>query len=249
MIPFIEELSINALPSLQTVVSDGWLLRFSDGYGKRANSVFPLYSSGTDLHAHIDDVEAFYRSRKQDAIFKVTSGECHTALDQALKDRDYLEEAKTHVMTMTLRLESFEMPKLYGLRIETSFNEGWFKGYTAMYPLTEKDTSILRTTLKSIIPKTYFVGIYKDEVMIAAGLGVAERGYVGIYHIYVGDDHRREGLGRKVMHALHAAAYQDGFRSAYLLVVAENQGAIVLYKGLGYQQVYDYWYRIKKLVG
>jgi hypothetical protein len=40
----IEELSMNAWPSIQTVLLDGWILRMSNGYTKRANSVNPLYS-------------------------------------------------------------------------------------------------------------------------------------------------------------------------------------------------------------
>lgn len=41
----IEELSINAWPSMQTMVYDGWQLRFGRGYTKRANSISPFYES------------------------------------------------------------------------------------------------------------------------------------------------------------------------------------------------------------
>jgi len=45
MIQRIEELSMNALPALSTVFLNGWILRFSNGYTRRANSVNPIYPS------------------------------------------------------------------------------------------------------------------------------------------------------------------------------------------------------------
>ena len=40
----IEELSINAFPAILTELYDGWILRYSNGYTYRGNSVNPLYS-------------------------------------------------------------------------------------------------------------------------------------------------------------------------------------------------------------
>ena len=44
MIQEIEELSMNAWPSLQTLLLDGWVLRFAAGYTRRANAVCPLFA-------------------------------------------------------------------------------------------------------------------------------------------------------------------------------------------------------------
>jgi len=52
-IQLYEELSLNAHPSLQTQVYDGWILRYANGYTSRANSINPLYQSTLDLQEKI----------------------------------------------------------------------------------------------------------------------------------------------------------------------------------------------------
>ena len=73
MIRKIEELSMNAWPSLQTKLYDGWVLRFSDGYTRRANSVNPIYESKIVLDEKIDFCEKEYEQRNLPTLFKLTA--------------------------------------------------------------------------------------------------------------------------------------------------------------------------------
>ena len=56
----IEESSLNAWPALRQMLFDGWILRFAEGYTKRANSVNPLYGSSLDVSEKVDICEELY---------------------------------------------------------------------------------------------------------------------------------------------------------------------------------------------
>ena len=49
----IEEAGLNAWPAHQQTLYDGWVLRFADGYTKRANSANSVYRSTLALAGKI----------------------------------------------------------------------------------------------------------------------------------------------------------------------------------------------------
>ena len=87
-IRMFEEMSFNAHPALQTQFYDGWLLRFSNGYSNRANSVNMLYPSSIDLETKIDECERRYTVANLASVFKIIEGE-HTQIDSILERRGY----------------------------------------------------------------------------------------------------------------------------------------------------------------
>lgn len=59
-ITLYEELSMNAHPALRTQLYDGWVLRFSNGYTNRANSVSPIYTSHLPYEEKVVVCESMY---------------------------------------------------------------------------------------------------------------------------------------------------------------------------------------------
>jgi len=102
LIRHLEELSLNALPALETTYLDGWVVRFADGYTKRANSVNPLYTSVTDVEDKMDYCESMYAVRKQPTVYKMTPLAEPRDLDQFLTERGYREEPGASVQLLAL---------------------------------------------------------------------------------------------------------------------------------------------------
>jgi N-acetylglutamate synthase len=66
----VEETCLNAWPALREVLLDGWLLRFSEGLTRRANSANPLRPVS---RADLPTCEALYRRLGLPTIFRVLS--------------------------------------------------------------------------------------------------------------------------------------------------------------------------------
>ena len=97
----IEEIALNAWPAHQQMLCDGWLLRFANGYTKRANSIMPVYPSEQKIAKKIDFGEETYQQRGLPPIFRLTPLADET-LDSLLEERGYRKIDPTRVMTLDL---------------------------------------------------------------------------------------------------------------------------------------------------
>ena len=97
----IEDLSLNAWPSHQIQIYDGWLLRFSYFYTHRTNCVEQIGSSSIPLDTKIAYCEDTYRKWGTPSIFKI-SPLLPAGFDKLLDGRGYVKEHITDVMTLQL---------------------------------------------------------------------------------------------------------------------------------------------------
>jgi len=237
----LEEIANAAMPALETQPYDGWLLRFAQGYTKRANSVHPLHASTLDLETKIAFCETQYARHSQPTIFKVTPASQPTDLDAALAARGYAFASPTLMQTQELT-SAEENGMLSG---DSQLSEAWLTAYQAIDPVKEKYHHILYKSLVLIpYPSWYAALTDQDEKIIAVGLGVQYDEIIGIFNIVVDAPHRARGMGRQIMMILLNWGFQQGARKAYLQVSADNVPALRLYGSLGFRTVYEYWYRI-----
>ena len=99
--------------------------------------------------------------------------------------------------------------------------------------------------LYNIASKKCFAVLLKENQVISCGLGVLEKQYIGLFEIITAKTERRKGFGEELILNLLAWGKQNGAKKAYLQVVMNNEPALNLYSKLGFQEVYQYFYRIK----
>lgn len=243
LIRAIEELSMNAWPALRTVFYDGWVLRFADGYTRRANSVAPLYPSSRDSAEKLPACEALYREMHLPPVFKLAATSQAGTLDQLLDEHGYRAEALTSVQVLDLNRRTNGQPE--GVRSSGTMPEEWLAAASRMSRAGPDRIATHRRILALIVPARRFAWIEADGQVIGCGLGVAQDGYVGIFDIAVDPGRRRQGHAERLMQDLLAWGKQTGAHTAYLQVMLDNHPALRLYEKLGFREAYQYWYRVK----
>jgi GNAT superfamily N-acetyltransferase len=244
MIRTIEELSMNAWPALRSSVCDGWVMRFSNGYTRRANSVHPLYPSSCGLDAMIAEAERLYQEQGLPAIFKLTAESQPRALEAALVERGYEVEAETSVHIADLG----PMGSVAAVDIETSWGSAaeWREAFHGMSRVAPEHQATHERILASIAPLAGFAVVRQDGRIVGCGLGVVQDGWLGVFDVIVDGGARRQGHGERLMRGLMSWGLRMGADKAYLQVMQSNVAAVRLYEGLGFHEAYSYWYRVKR---
>lgn len=243
MIHALEEHSLNAWPSLQTMFYDGWVLRFSDGYTRRANSINPLYVSRMDIREKIQACETIYRGRGLPVVFKMTAASEPQDLDSVLAHGGYQADAYTSVQTCDLR--GAGQPPAPGAMLVGELTEPWLTAFCGMSSIAEPRVPTLRRILGSIVPQRRFASIHVEGQIIACGMGVLEGGFLGLFDIVTDSQCRRQGYARQLVGSLLAWGQQQAAHTSYLQVMLNNEPALGLYRELGFAEQYRYWYRVR----
>jgi len=247
LIQKIEELSMNAFPSLETDHVDGWLLRISNGYSKRTNSINPLYESNKETSEKMEKAEHVYRKKNLPVIYKLTSHVFPENLDNILAQANYSFESLTSVQLLPLNEATLTFSPSSSFVIYNSLEDKWFDSFCELNRVRETDQPILKKMLENIVPQVCYVILFndKDEV-IACGMGVLEDGFIGLFDIVTNSNYRNKGYGMQLISAILEWGKTNGAKNAYLQVVSDNIPALNLYAKMGFKEAYQYWYRIKK---
>ncbi len=243
MITQLEELSMNAWPSLQTLLDDGWVLRFASGYTRRANSIHPIYASMRDINEKIAACAEMYRARNLRVVFKMTRAAQPEHLDEILERKGYASEAPTSVQVLDLR--AVPPPTHRDVLLSEWLTQEWVGDYCRLNAVVVQHQATMRQMLANIVPARCFIALRAAGRVVAVGLGVAENGFVGLFDLVTDEEFRQRGLGTQLILNLLDWGKHNGSSRAYLQVTLNNSPALRLYEKLGFREVYQYWYRVK----
>lgn len=244
----IEEITVNTWPAQYSALLNGWMLRYAGGYTKRSNSVSPLYlSDDCDIIQNINEAELFYRNAGLPAVFKITPYVIPSDLEELLVERGYDKVDLSSVRILDLKETEVPEPSA-GLhaRIMGKLDEEWLDDLMLFNGLTPAGREMSSRILTLSPLKQAFVTLFYEGRAVAAGLGVIQNSFVGLYDIVTNPSYRKQGFGEQLVLHILEWAKQHGAGQSFLQVVQQNEAACRLYDKLGYKQVYEYWYRIKK---
>ncbi len=239
----VEEASLNAWPALHQVLLDGWVLRFTRGFTKRANCVVPLYPGTLDLAAKVRECENRFAREGLKTVFRLTDIDTDRGIDAYLGARGYTVVDPTEVMVKPL-LDS--VPPSFDPDIEELPRALWLEHYNRI-TLTPTSTQPLHTALLKGIHNDHAFLVRRsatDALPVSCGLAVADLGLVGLFDVATCAGARRTGHARATVLGLLAWGARTGAKHAYLQVMTDNSPAVALYHQLGFTTGYRYWYRI-----
>ncbi len=237
----LEERALNAWPALQSLIVDGWLLRFADGYTKRANSACALPAGARSLAEAGPAIEDLYRRNGQAPIFRLTP--FATRDDKSWLDaRGYDRIEPTCVMLCEDPGKAARDDS--ALSFASTPDETWLNGFIAENRHGTHIRPTLTAMLAAIRGEAFYATLIMEGEACGYGLAVIERGCVGLFDILVASHLRGRGLGRRLVAGMLAKAMQHGAGAAYLQVLETNDTAIALYRRLGFDKAYGYEYCI-----
>ncbi len=237
----LERTMFVARPALESIEDDGWVLRFADGYTKRANSVNPHFGSTRSVVEKIAHCEAQYAKRGLPTIFRLTSFSRPRELDRVLAEAGYRELDRSLVLRASLDRPPDRT--LHDVRCVSA--DAWFAAFDLLRTPDRTLRRVHRQIVEAADGERLYALIEQAGRPVACGLGVLVKDAVGLFDLFTAKEHRRQVLGSAVVGAILAWAAGYGARTAFLQVHSENEAAVRLYERFGFTIAYPYWYRIQ----
>ena len=241
-----EEAAINGFPPLRQVVCDDWLLRFSGGGRRTANSVTPLREPHGDFDAVIATAEGLYRAQGQPTIFRIPSF-LDPAIDRRLAERGYTKEGESCIIEGPLDPIVASAAPFGGtgtVRLSPKPAPEWFAAMAQLQGQRPEFQEPYRQIVSSVLLPAAFAELTADGEPAALAYGVIHRRMLCFESVVTDAKWRRRGFSRRVLAALSEWAGRNGAGVATLQVEADNAPARALYHSVGMTtELHRYHYR------
>jgi len=240
-----EEAAINGFPPLRQVVLGDWLLRFSGGARRTANSTTPLREPRGGLDEVVETAEALYRGQRQPTIFRIPSF-LDPETDRALAARGYTAEGESCIIAGPLDPVAAAAPSAdaAGVRLDPAPTPEWFAAMARLQGQRPEFQAFYRQIVGSVVLPAAFATLAIDGTEAAVAYGVIHRRMLCFESVVTDARHRRKGYSRRILAALATWAPGRGATTATLQVEADNTPARTLYHAVGMTtELHRYHYR------
>lgn len=241
----LDELMANAWPPAVRENRGGWLVRWADGFTRRANSALPV-GQADEVPTLVSECEQFYRSHRTAPVFQVSTASAPPELVDYLVARRYRGTARTLVAHASVQDVIANTRSSGSTEVEQDHvPDDWFDAYwevEASRGRSGADAKMCRDTLlEPALPRAYATVRALGEV---AGVGqiVVERGWAGVQCMATRTGHRRRGAATAVLHCLAVEAAARGAEKMYLAVMADNLAAQRVYQRATFRPAHEYRY-------
>lgn len=225
-----------------------WLLRASDGYSTRANSVLAVGDPGISITSATDAVRDFYAEHALPPLAQVVvDSPEHRTLESAgwisarpgEADTAFQIASLSQVMRATRRLRQSVVPDV---SLSTTVSPAWLAADDRRAWTGPAAVKVLEGPVHVCFGCVYATPSEGDEHLIAKGRAAYDADWVGVTNLWVSPDHRRRGLGVAVLEKLLGWGAELGARTTYLQTRGDNLAALALYERLGFTTHHTYRY-------
>lgn len=242
--PSIEALELAGFaswPAAKVVVDKSWQIRLAPSLPyKRTNSINCLDpADGSGCRQRLDSAIAVFSEADVKPTLRatpLTPPDLIKACSSDTWSRPYSES-----LVMTAPLQSGFNPGAFD-GFDKPIPE-WIANYMALTMGNTIDGASITTTLNTIEKPVRFFQIASQEQCLGVAVAVVQDTLVGLFGLAVTTAARRTGLGRALSHAALAWGVEQGAKTAWLQVEADNKPARQLYQTLGFNERYRYAYR------
>lgn len=243
--------------ALETARWGGWLVRASNGFTGRANSVLPLGAPDDEVPAALDRAVAWYRERGLPAKVAVAgpAPDADPRVDPdpgpAAPVREAATTAGWHVVddssafVMTARTAALRgtgrpeaLPGGLTVTVDAEPDAAWLASYRYRgQELPPAALALLRSA-----PAQVFVSVRDGAATVGVARGSLGGGWAGLTGVEVSPAMRRQGLGGVLLGTVARWAADVGATCLYLQVGEANIAAQRLYRRAGFavHHRYDY---------
>jgi ribosomal protein S18 acetylase RimI-like enzyme len=198
----------------------------------------------TPFDESIRTCETLFKLKKIPCRFKLTDSPELTELDKRLSEMGYTVDAPA--LLMSHPAVSAILYDEENIQASVTPAREWINFFVSHKKLDYTDTRTLRQILGRILPEKRFFWKTEKGRVIACLLAVYERGYIGLFDLFVDEAFRGKQHGLSLLRRTLSEGVARKCDKAYLQVDETNIRAISIYQSLGFEVTYRYWYRLKR---